>query len=284
MERIAARAGTFRIGGDMEVRRMGFGAMRLTGDGIWGPPSDRDEARRVLRRAVELGINLIDTADSYGPDVSEKIIAEALAPYPEDLVIATKAGYVRPGPGKWEPDGRPEHLRERVESSLRRLRLEQIPLLQLHTVDSKVPADDQFGMLADLQKEGKARHLGLSNVNVDQIEQAQRHFRVTTVQNRYNLRERKSDDVVDWCAANDVGFLPWYPLATGKLAETDELATIAKTRGATPAQIALAWLLHRSPVMLPIPGTSKVAHLEENTGAAAVTLGDEEMERLAGTA
>ncbi|MFN2238530.1 MAG: aldo/keto reductase [Thermoanaerobaculia bacterium] len=280
MNQMARQAGTFRIGGDMEVCRMGYGAMRLTGEGVWGPPDDREEARRVLRRAIELGIDLIDTADAYGPEVNEEIIAEALFPYPEGLVIATKVGNTRPGPGQWVPDGRPGQLRARCEESLRRLRLEQIPLLQLHFVDPKVPEDDQYAALAQLQKEGKVRHLGLSNVSVEQIERAERHFRVTTVQNRYNVMERSSDDVVDYCAAKEIGFLPWFPLSTGKLATGGVLSAIAESRGATAAQVALAWLLQRSPVMLPIPGTSKLAHLEENTAAAAPRLTDEEMRRL----
>lgn len=280
MEQIRRQAGTFLIGGDMEVCRMGYGAMRLTGEGVWGPPDDREEARRVLRRAIELGIDLIDTADAYGPDVNEEIIAEALAPYPEGLVIATKVGNTRPGPGQWVPDGRPGQLRARCEDSLRRLRLEQIDLLQLHFVDPKVPQDDQYAALAQLQKEGKVRHLGLSNVSVEQIERAGRHFRVTTVQNRYNVMERSSDDVVDHCAAKGIGFLPWFPLSTGKLATGEALTSIAESHGASAAKVALAWLLQRSFVMLPIPGTSKIAHLEENTAAAALRLTDEEMHRL----
>jgi len=280
MTQIGRQAGTFLIGGDMPVSRMGYGAMRLTGEGVWGPPNDRVEARRVLRRAIELGIDLIDTADAYGPEVNEEIIAEALAPYPEGLVIATKVGNTRPGPGQWVPDGRPGQLRARCEESLRRLRLEQIHLLQLHFVDPKVPEDDQYAALAQLQKEGKVRHLGLSNVSVEQIDRAQRHFRVTTVQNRYNVTERSSDDVVDHCAAKRIGFLPWFPLSTGKLATGEVLSAIAESHGATAAQVALAWLLHRSPVMLPIPGTSKLAHLEENTAAAALRLTEDEMRRL----
>ena len=280
MQQIGRQAGTFLIGGDMEVCRMGYGAMRLTGEGVWGPPHDREGARRVLRRAIELGIDLIDTADAYGPDVNEEIIAEALAPYPKGLVIATKVGNTRPGPGQWVPDGRPGQLRARCEESLRRLQLEQLPLLQLHFVDPKVPEDDQYAALAQLQKEGKVRHLGLSNVSVEQIERAERQFRVTTVQNRYNVMDRSSDDVVDHCAAKGIGFLPWFPLSTGKLATGEALAAIAENRGATAAQVALAWLLQRSPVMLPIPGTSKLDHLEENTAAAALKLTDEGMRLL----
>jgi pyridoxine 4-dehydrogenase len=280
MEQIGRQAGTFLIGGDMEVCRMGYGAMRLTGEGVWGPPPDRDEARRVLRRAIDLGINLIDTADAYGPEVNEEIIAEALSPYPEGLVIATKVGNTRPGPGQWVPDGRPGQLRARCEDSLRRLRTERIDLLQLHFVDPEVPEDDQYAALAQLQKEGKVRHLGLSNVSVEQIERARRHFRVTTVQNRYNVMERSSDEVVDHCAAKRIGFLPWFPLSTGKLATGEALDAGARSHGATAAQVALAWLLQRSPVMLPIPGTSKLAHLEENTAAAALRLSDEEMRQL----
>ena len=280
MKQIARQAGTFLIGGDMEVCRMGYGAMRLTGEGVWGPPRDRDEAKRVLRRAIELGIDLIDTADAYGPAVNEEIIAEALAPYPKGLVIGTKVGNTRPAPGQWVPDGRPGQLRARCEDSLRRLRLERIDLLQLHSVDPKVPEDDQYAALAQLQKEGKVRHLGLSNVFVEQIERARRHFRVTTVQNRYNVKERSSDDVIDHCTAKEIGFLPWFPLSTGKLATGEALSSIAKSREATAAQVALAWLLQRSPVMIPIPGTSKLEHLEENTAAAAMRLTEEEMHSL----
>ena len=271
--RPAAHSGTFAIGGELPVHRLGFGAMRITGKGIWGPPKDHDEAIRVLRRALELGITLIDTADSYGPEVSERLIAEALYPYPPDLVIATKAGLRRPGPDQWREDGRPEYLRERVHGSLERLRLERIDLLQLHRIDSKVPVEDQIGALTRLQEEGKIRYIGLSEVSVDQIRQVQRLTPIATVQNLYNIANRKSEDVVEFSQAENIGFIPWFPLATGDLATTGgTLAAIAKRLSATPSQVALAWLLHRSPVVLPIPGTSLVKHLEENTAAALLEL------------
>jgi aryl-alcohol dehydrogenase-like predicted oxidoreductase len=279
--RPAVRSGTFAIGGDLPVYRLGFGAMRITGKGIWGPPEDHDEAIRVLRRSLELGINLIDTADSYGPEVSERLIAEALHPYPDGLVIATKAGLRRPGPDIWKEDGRPEYLRERVEGSLRRLRLERIDLLQLHRIDPKVPLDDQIGALKRLQDEGKIRHLGLSEVSVEQIEAVRRLVEVVSVQNLYNLANRKSEDVLDYAEAEGIAFIPWFPLATGTLAQAGgPLDRAARRLGATPGQVALAWLLHRSPVMLPIPGTSRVKHLEENTAAALLELDDETMREL----
>jgi aryl-alcohol dehydrogenase-like predicted oxidoreductase len=257
--RPASQSGTFAIGGDLPVYRLGFGAMRITGKGIWGPPEDHDEAIRVLHRALELDINLIDTADSYGPDVSERLIAEALHPYPAGLVIATKAGLRRPGPDQWVEDGRPEFLRERVESSLQRLRLERIDLLQLHRIDSKVPVEDQIGTLVRLQEEGKIRHIGLSEVSVEQIVAVRRLVEVVSVQNLYNLANRQSEDVLEYCEAEGLAFIPWFPLATGTLAQAGgPLARAAKRLGATPGQVALAWLLHRSPVMLPIPGTSSV--------------------------
>jgi pyridoxine 4-dehydrogenase len=275
----AAKAGTFKIGGDLPVHRLGFGAMRITGSGIWGEPKDRDEAVRVLRRSLELGINFIDTADSYGPEVSERLIAEALYPYPKGLVIATKAGFRRPGPNRWVEDGRPEYLRERVEGSLRRLRLERIDLLQLHRIDPKVPLEDQLGALTRLQQEGKIRYLGLSEVSVAQIEAARKHAEIVTVQNLYNLGNRKSEDVLDYSEAEGIGFIPWFPLATGDLARSGgPLARAAERLHARPSQVALAWLLHRSPVMLPIPGTSRVKHLEENTAAALLEL-DEGIQR-----
>ena len=271
--RPAAHSGTFAIGGELPVHRLGFGARRITGKGIVGPPKDNDEARRVLRRALELGITLIDTADSYGPEVSERLIAEALYPYPPDLVIATKAGLRRPGPDQWREDGRPEYLRERVHGSLERLRLERIDLLQLHRIDSKVPVEDQIGALTRLQEEGKIRYIGLSEVSVDQIRQVQRLTPIATVQNLYNIANRKSEDVLEFSQAENIGFIPWFPLATGDLATTGgTLAAIAKRLSATPSQVALAWLLHRSPVVLPIPGTSLVKHLEENTAAALLEL------------
>ena len=281
----ARASGTFGIGGELEVARLGFGAMRITGEGIWGPPSDRAEAIRVLRRAVELGVKLIDTADAYGPFVSEELIAEALHPYPDDLVIATKAGFRRPGPGRWREDGRPEHLREAVEGSLARLRLERIDLLQLHRIDPKVPADDQLGALRELQREGVIRFVGLSEVSVEQLEHARTIVDVVSVQNLYNVSNRKSERVLERCETLGLGFLPWYPLAVGKLADPGgPLAAAAARLHATPSQVALAWLLRRSPNVLPIPGTSSVAHLEENLGAAVLELDDEEMAALASAA
>jgi pyridoxine 4-dehydrogenase len=279
--RPADRSGTFTIGGDLPVHRLGFGAMRITGKGVWGPPDDHDEAIRVLRRALQLGITLIDTADSYGPEVSERLIAEALYPYPPELVIATKAGFRRPGPGQWREDGRPEHLRERVHGSLDRLRLDRIDLLQLHRIDPRVPVADQIGALTRLQEEGKIRHIGLSEVSVEQIREVQRLTDVATVQNLYNLSNRRSEDVLDFCEAEGIGFIPWFPLATGDLASPGgPLAGAAERLAATPSQVALAWLLHRSPVMLPIPGTSRVKHLEENTRAALLSLDDETVRQL----
>jgi pyridoxine 4-dehydrogenase len=279
--RPAARSGTFAIGGDLPVHRLGFGAMRLTGKGIWGPPEDHDEAIRVLRRAIDLGINFIDTADSYGPEVGERLIAEALYPYPTELVIATKAGFRRPGPDQWREDGRPEYLRAQVEGSLQRLRLERIDLFQLHRIDPKVPLEDQLGMLARLQQEGKIRHIGLSEVTVPQIEASRRLVEVVTVQNLYNLANRKSEAVLDYAEAEGIGFIPWFPLATGGLARPGgPLARAAERLHAMPSQVALAWLLQRSPVMLPIPGTSKVKHLEENVAAALLELDGEIVRQL----
>ena len=280
---LAAESGTFRLGGDLEVRRLGFGAMRITGAGVWGPPPDPERAVAVLRRAVELGVTLIDTADSYGPDVSEELIARALHPYPADLVIATKAGLVRSGPGRWAPNGRPEHLRAQCEGSLRRLRLERIDLYQLHRIDPAVPAADSLGELARLRDEGKVRHVGLSEVSVADVAHARTIVDVVSVQNRYNLAERSAEDVVDYCEREGIGFLPWYPLLTGKLAEPGgPVAAVAARLDATPAQVALAWLLARSPAMLPIPGTSSVRHLEENVGAAGVRLSAEEVAEIGG--
>jgi len=276
----AAESGTFVIGGDLPVHRLGFGAMRITGKGIWGEPRDRDEAIAVLRRAVELGITLIDTADSYGPEVSERLIAEALYPYPEGLVIATKGGLLRPGPDQWKTDGRPEHLRAACEGSLRRLKLAQIELYQLHRIDPAVPAADQLGTLKELQAEGKIRHVGLSEVSVAQIEHARTILPIVSVQNRYSVTDRYSDDVLDYCEREGIGFLPWYPLGAGSLAQRGRLARVAARLGATPAPVAIAWLLKRSPVMLPIPGTSRVAHLEENTLAAQLELSDTDFREL----
>ena len=277
----AAHSGSFDIGGDLPVHRLGFGAMRITGDGIWGEPRDHAEAIRVLRRTLELGIDFIDTADSYGPEVSERLIAEALYPYPKGLVIATKAGLRRPGPDVWVEDGRPEYLRGQVESSLRRLRLERIDLLQLHRIDPKVPLADQVGALTRLQEEGKIRHLGLSEVTVAQIEEARKLAEIVTVQNLYNLSNRKSEDVLDYSESEGIGFIPWFPLATGDLAHPGgPLARAAERLHAKPSQLALAWLLQRSPVMLPIPGTSSVSHLDENTAAALVELDDDAIREL----
>jgi pyridoxine 4-dehydrogenase len=278
----ASAAGTLRLGGDLPVHRLGFGAMRITGKGIWGPPQDREECIRVLRRLRDLEVNLIDTADSYGPYVSEELIAEALYPYPEGLVIATKAGLERPGSDEWTPNGRPEHLRRAIDGSLRRLRVERIDLYQLHRIDPEVPADEQFGMMAELQREGKFRHFGLSEVGIEEIEAARRVLPVVSVQNRYNLSDRTQwEPVVDFCEREGIAFIPWFPLAAGPLArEGGPVERIARRLGATPGQVALAWLLRRSPMMLPIPGTSKVAHLEENVAAAGVSLGDDHMREL----
>ena len=281
-KRPATRSGTFAIGGDLHVQRLGYGAMQLTGPGVWGEPADRAQAIAVLRRAIELGINLIDTADSYGPHVSEELIREALRPYPKGLVIATKAGLTRPGPNRWVPLGRPEYLRQQCEMSLRRLGVERIALFQLHRIDPKIPAEDQFRVLRDLQKEGKIQHVGLSEVNVAEIEAARRIVAVATVQNQYTLAYRDSEDVLNYCTRENIGFIPWFPLATGELAKPHGvLAKIATQLGAQPGQVALAWLLKKSPVMLPIPGTSKVKHLEENTAAALLDLDDSTMEELA---
>jgi pyridoxine 4-dehydrogenase len=277
----ATRSGTFLIGGDLPVYRLGFGAMQITGDGVWGEPADRREAIAVLRRAIELGINLIDTADSYGPEVSERLIAQALHPYPRGLVIATKAGFQRPGPSQWVEDGRPENLRSACEGSLRRLKLDRIDLFQLHRIDSKVAVEDQIAALLDLQRAGKIRHIGLSEVNVAQIKTVRRMASVVSVQNRYNLADRNSEDVLEYCTREKIGFIPWFPLATGELVKPGgPLARLSKRLGAQPAQIALAWLLKKSPVMLPIPGTSKVKHLEDNTAAALLDLDASMMREL----
>jgi aryl-alcohol dehydrogenase-like predicted oxidoreductase len=272
---------TFTIGGDLEVHRLGFGAMRITGRGIWGPPEDREEAERVLRRVVELGIDLIDTADSYGPEVSENLIAETLHPYPDGLVIATKGGLLRTGPGQWPRDGRPEHLKEACEGSLRRLRLERIDLYQLHSPDPRVPWEESIGAMKELKDEEKVRHVGISNVSVEELEQARSIVDVVTVQNRYNLEDQRSEDVLERCEELGIGFIPWFPLATGDLAQSGgTLDRIAGEHDATPAQIALAWLLARSPVMLPIPGTSSVEHLEENLRAASIRLSPEQVAEI----
>lgn len=276
----AKLSGQFSIGGDLTVHRLGFGAMRVTGDGIWGEPADPAEAKRTLKRVPELGIDFIDTADSYGPEVSERLIHEVLAPY-KDLVIATKGGLLRPGPNQWVPNGKPEYLRQQVTSSLKRLGVERIDLWQLHRIDAAVPQSEQFGVIAEMQKEGLIRHVGLSQVSVAEIKAAQKVFKVTTVQNLYNLADRSSEDVLDYCEAEGIGFIPWFPLAAGSLAKPGSvLDGIAKKHGASPSQVALAWLLKRSPVMLPIPGTGKVKHLEENVAAVSIDLGDAEFREL----
>ena len=271
---------TFVIGGDLEVHRLGYGAMQITGPGVWGEPDDRDACLAVLRRAVELGVDFIDTADSYGPTVSEELIREALFPYGE-TVVATKAGLARTGPGAWHPIGRPEYLRQQCELSMRRLGVDRIDLFQLHRIDPQVPAADQFGTLKELQEEGKVRHVGLSEISVADLDAALEVLPIATVQNRYNLTDRASEEVLDRCTELGIGFIPWFPIATGALAAAGgPLDELAKETGASPSQLALAWLLHRSPVVLPIPGTKSVAHLEENQGAATVTLTDEQVAAL----
>ncbi|HEX3783485.1 MAG TPA: aldo/keto reductase [Pseudonocardiaceae bacterium] len=277
----AKASGEFRIAGTLPVTRLGFGAMRITGPGVWGDPKDPDEAVRTLRRAVERGVNFIDTADAYGPFVSELLINKALRPYQDDLVIATKAGFTRSGPGDWRAVGRPEYLRQQVELSLRHLGLEQIALLQLHRIDPKVPLADQIGELKLMRDEGKIAHIGLSAVTVEEIEKARAIAEIASVQNRYNLADRFAESVLDYSAANSIAFIPWNPLAIGKLAEAGgQLQVVSDKHGATPSQLALAWLLRRSPVMLPIPGTSTAAHVEENIAAAEVTLTDAEFQEL----
>jgi pyridoxine 4-dehydrogenase len=274
-------AGTLTIGGDIEVHRLGYGAMRITGQGVWGPPPDRDKARDVLRRVVALGIDLIDTADSYGPHVSEQLIAEALHPYSDDLTIATKGGLERTGPGEWPRNGRPEHLRAACEGSLRDLRVDRIDLYQLHSPDDAVPYAESVGALKELQDEGKIRHIGVSNVSVEQLEQARSIVDVVSVQNRFNLTDRASQDVLDVCERDGLAFFPWFPLAAGDLAKPGGLvADIARAHDATPGQVALAWLLQRSPVLVPIPGTGSVEHLEENVAAAELELDEDELARL----
>ncbi len=277
----AAASGTLRLGGDLTVNRLGFGAMRLTGPGIIGPPADHEEAVAVLRRAVELEVNFIDTAESYGPHVSEELIAEALYPYPNGLVIATKGGFDRPGSGQWTVNGRPERLREELDGSLRRLRLERIDLYQLHRIDPDVPEEDQFGFLQMARQKGKIRHIGLSEASVEQIARARPFFPVASVQNRYNLADREWEGVLDYCDRQGIAFIPWYPLQVGKVGQQGgAIVEIAERHHATPSQIALAWLLQRSQVMLPIPGTSRVTHLEENVAAAGFSLSREDFERL----
>ena len=277
----ASASGTFSIGGDLPVHRLGFGAMRITGQGIWGDPKDPAESKRVLKRAVELGVNFIDTADSYGPEVSEDLIAEALAPYGKGVVIATKGGLTRQGPDQWLPVGRPEYLRQCVEMSLRRLKIDCIDLYQLHRIDPKVPAEESLGALKDLQTQGKIKHIGLSEVSVQELEHAQTIVDVVSVQNLYNLTDRKSEALLDYCTEKNIAFIPWFPVASGELAKPGGvLDEAAKKHDATVAQLALAWLLKRSPVVLPIPGTSSVAHLEENVAAASLELSDDEFESL----
>src|SRR5438067_6385240 len=297
MEINASLSGTFHLGGDLPVHRLGFGAMRVTGSGVWGPPENRTRALATLRRAVDLGVNLIDTAESYGPYVSEELIAEALFPYAAGLVIATKSGFDRPGPDRWEVNCRPERLRKGLEGSLRRLRLDRIDLFQLHRIDPNVPEEDQFGFLQRAQRDGKIRHIGLSEATVEQIERAGKFFPVASVQNRYNLADRAWETEVEYCHRQGIGFIPWYPLQAGDVAKTGvralarsmlgrsdgksaAVAKIARRHGATPAQIALAWLLARSPVMLPIPGTSNVRHVEENVAAADITLSRDDIQAL----
>lgn len=277
----AAASGSFRLGGDLPVYRLGFGAMRITGKGVWGPPDDRAEAIRVLRRAVALDTNFIDTAESYGPHVSEELIAAALHPYPAGLVIATKGGFDRPGPGTWVENAKPERLTEELEGSLRRLRVDHIDLYQLHRIDPAVPEEEQFGLLQRWQREGKIRHIGLSEASVEQVERARQFFPVASVQNRYNLTDRNWEGVLDYCDREGIGFIPWYPLQVGKVGrQGGAVVEIAARHGVTASQVALAWLLARSPVMLPIPGTSRVSHLEENIQAAGIRLTPEEVQAL----
>ena len=277
-------AGTFTIG-DKTVRRLGFGAMRITGDGIWGPPEDPEAARRLLHRVLELGVNLIDTADSYGPDVSEELIADALRPYPDDLLIATKGGLERTGPGEWPSNGRPDHLKRACDGSLRRLGVDHIDLYQMHRPDKQVPYEESVGALVELKEAGKIRHIGVSNVSVEQLRAALRMTEVWTVQNNYNITHRESEDVLEVCEERGIGFIPYFPLAMGSLAESDSpLTRAAERHGAAPGQVALAWLLHRSPVMLPIPGTSSIEHLEENVAAALLELDDDEVAAIADAA
>src|ERR1700677_4665720 len=281
----AKASGTFVIGRDMPVNRLGYGAMRITGEGIWGEPKDVEGAKKVLRRAVELGVNFIDTADSYGPEVSERLIGEALAPYPKGVVIATKAGLTRQGPNEWLPVGRPEYLQQQVEMSLRRLKLERIDLWQLHRIDPQVPVEESLGVIKKLQEQGKIRHVGLSEVNPHEIDQARKVIDIVSVQNQYNIGDRQHEEVLEYCAKHKLAFIPWFPVAAGKLARPGgKLDSVAKAHGVSVSQLSLAWLLHHSPVMLPIPGTSSVKHLEENMGAGKLHLsaeGGKAMERAA---
>jgi len=272
---------TYKLGGDLEVNRLGFGAMRIVGDGVWGEPNDQENSRQVLRRAVELGVNFIDTADAYGPDVSERLIGEALAPYAKGVVIATKGGLTRQGPNRWLPVGRAEYLEQQVEMSLRLLKTERLDLWQLHRIDSKTPVEESLGAVSKLQKAGKIRHIGLSEVKVPEIEQARKVVEIVSVQNKYNLGDRAHEDVLDYCEQNDIAFIPWFPVAAGELARAGgKLDSFAKRHSLTVSQLSLAWLLHRSPVMLPIPGTSNVKHLEENLKAASVSLTQDEWDEV----
>ncbi|MEW2409167.1 aldo/keto reductase [Streptomyces griseoviridis] len=282
-QRPAQAAGTYTLGGDLPVTRLGFGSMQLPGPGVWGAPKDPDAAVQVLRRAVDLGVNFIDTADSYGPAVAEPLIKKALHPYPEGVVVATKAGLTRQGPDQWLPVGRPEYLRQQAEMSLRILGLDRIDLFQLHRIDPKVPVEEQLGVLKDLRDEGKIRHIGLSEVSVDDVETARGIVEIVSVQNLFNLADRTAEPLLDYATEHGIGFIPWFPLATGKLAREDSpLAELATQHGASASQLALAWLLKRSPAMLPIPGTSSVAHLEDNVRAAEITLTDDEFDALSG--
>ena len=281
----AKASGTLAIGKDLKVNRLGYGAMRITGKGIWGEPKDPETARKVLRRAVELGVNFIDTADSYGPEVSERLIGEALAPYADGVVIATKAGLTRQGPDKWLPVGRPEYLQQEVEMSLRRLKLERIDLWQLHRIDPKIPVEESLGVIKKMQEQGKIRHVGLSEVKPHEIDQARKVVDIVSVQNLYNIGDRTHEDVVDYCTKHGLAFIPWFPVAAGKLAQPGgKLDAAAKRHGATLSQLSIAWLLHRSPVMLPIPGTSSLEHLEENVAAAGVKLTDAEWKEIESSA
>ena len=278
-------SGTLTIGGDLKVNRLGYGAMRITGKGIWGEPKDPETAKKVLRRAVELGVNFIDTADSYGPEVSERLIGEALAPYADGVVIATKAGLTRQGPDQWLPVGRPEYLQQEVEMSLRRLKLERIDLWQLHRIDPKVPVEESLGVIKKMQEQGKIKHVGLSEVKPHEIDQARKVVDIVSVQNLYNIGDRTHEDVVDYCTKHGLAFIPWFPVAAGKLAQPGgKLDAAAKRHGTTLSQLSIAWLLHRSPVMLPIPGTSSVGHLEENVAAAGVKLSDAEWKEIESSA
>lgn len=279
---VSAKASeTFAIGGDLVVNRLGFGAMRITGEGIWGEPKDAEECKRVLKRAVELGVNFIDTADAYGPDVSERLIAEALAPYAKDMVIATKGGLTRQGPNAWLPVGRPEYLQQQVEMSLRILKVERIDLWQLHRIDAKVPVEESLGVIKKMQQQGKIRHVGLSEVKPEEIDQARKVIEIVSVQNKYNLEDRAAEDVVEYCTKHNLAFIPWFPVAAGRLAKPGgKLDEVAKLHGATVSQLSLAWLLQRSPVILPIPGTSNVKHVEENVAAAGLKLSAAEWQEI----